>query len=89
MFDKDFSFSKTKTPQDQTDISNIESHTTLPPSFNLSTIKKSTPMRPIPAPRMANRQTSTPETEQIEIELHQTASNDTSVDYVTARQLSV
>jgi hypothetical protein len=88
MFDKDFSFSKTKTPQDQTDLSNIESHTTLRPSFNLHTIQKSTPMRPTPAPRMfaptPNRQT----TAEIEIELQQTGDH-VSADYVTATQSSV
>ncbi len=50
-------------------------------------------MRPTPAPRMfaptPNRQTSRQESAALEIELHQMASNDTSADYVTARQLSV
>jgi hypothetical protein len=75
MFDKDFSFSKTEINQDQTDLTNIQSHSTLPPSFNLHTLQKSTPMRPTPAPRMF---APTPNDD-----------NDTSVEYVTARQLSV
>jgi hypothetical protein len=92
MFDRDCSFSKTKKNHDQTEITNIESNkcnsTTLPPSFNLHTFQKSTPIAPKPAPRMfaptPNRQTKT----EIEIELEQTDDH-ASADYVTAIQSSV
>jgi hypothetical protein len=91
MFDRDCSFSKTKQDQDHTKITNIQStqcnSTTLPPSFNLHTFQKSTPIAPKPAPRMfaptPNRQTRTSETTEIEIDVHQSDENSTA--YVTAR----
>ncbi len=90
LLDKDCSFSKSVRNQDQTDLTNIKSNsTTLPPSFNLHTGHKSTPIRPKPAPRLfaptPNRQASTSETAQIEIELQQTDDH-ASADYVTAIQ---